>query len=105
MRIIAKPGIQTGETMIQHVRPSLTSLSRNSGIAAIHGRRRFNLTAVGPQREKRMTRKATNRLLELIEEGLVDRDYVILACVKYMSEDAVADMCHDNEIVLFEEEE
>lgn len=51
-----------------------------------------------------MTRKATNRLLEMIEEGLLDRDMVIMACVKYMSEDDVADMCHDNEIELFEEE-
>ena len=50
-----------------------------------------------------MTRKATNKLLELIEEGALDRDTVILACVKYMSEDEVADMCHCNEF--FEEEE
>jgi hypothetical protein len=44
-----------------------------------------------------MTRQATNRLLEMIEEGLLDRDTVIMACVKYMSEDDVADMCHANE--------
>jgi hypothetical protein len=46
------------------------------------------------------TRQATNRLLEMIEEGLLDRDMVIMACVKYMSEDDVADMCHANEIPL-----
>lgn len=43
-----------------------------------------------------MTRQATNRLLEMTEEGLLDRDTVIMACVKYMSEDEVADMCHIN---------
>ena len=42
------------------------------------------------------TRKATRKLLELIEEGLFDRDQVILACVRYMSEDEVADMCQIN---------
>jgi hypothetical protein len=44
-----------------------------------------------------MSRQATNRLLEMIEEGVLDRDTVILACVGYMSEDDVADMCHANE--------
>ena len=44
-----------------------------------------------------MTRQATNRLLEMIEEGILERDTVIMACVKYMSEDDVADMMHINE--------
>jgi hypothetical protein len=35
-----------------------------------------------------MTREATNKLLEMVEEGTLD--------VKYMSEDEVADMCHHN---------
>jgi len=48
------------------------------------------------------TRQATNRLLEMIDDGLLDRDTVIMACVKYMSEDDVADMCHANEF--FEDE-
>ena len=51
-----------------------------------------------------MTRQATNRLLEMVEEGLLDRDTVILACVKYMSEDDVADMCHINEFFYDDEE-
>ena len=51
----------------------------------------------------RQPREATNRLLELVEEGVLDRDTVIMACVKYMSEDEVADMCHANEF--FEEDE
>lgn len=50
-------------------------------------------------------REATNRLLEAIESGLLDRDVVIMACVKYMSEDDVADMCHINEFGLDEQEE
>ena len=52
-----------------------------------------------------MARNATNRLLEMIEEGILDRDTVIMACVKYMSEDDVADMCHANEFFYEEEEE
>lgn len=53
----------------------------------------------------RGTRAATTRLLEMIEEGLLDRDMVIMACVKYMSEDDVADMCHANEIELWPEDD
>ena len=44
-----------------------------------------------------IVRQKTNKLLEMIEEGLLDRDTVILACVSYMSEDDVADMMHRNE--------
>lgn len=44
-----------------------------------------------------MSRECTNKLLEYVESGLLDRDTVIMACVKYMSEDDVADMCHVNE--------
>lgn len=43
------------------------------------------------------TRQATNRILELVEDGLLDRDTVIMACLKYMSEDDVADMARANE--------
>ena len=52
-----------------------------------------------------MTRKFTNKLLEMVEEGLLDKDTVILACVKYMSEHDVADMMHANEFLYQEEEE
>ena len=52
-----------------------------------------------------MTREATNRLLEMVEEGLLDRDTVIMACVKYMSEDDVADMCHANDFFDIDEDE
>ena len=52
-----------------------------------------------------MAREATNKLLQMVDEGLIDRDTVIMACVKYMSEDDVADMCHCNEFFDAEEEE
>ena len=42
-------------------------------------------------------RKYTNLLLEKVEEGLLDKDNVIMACVKYMSEDDVQDMMESNE--------
>ena len=50
-----------------------------------------------------MTRKATNKILELIEEGALSADHVVMCCLKYMSEAEVADMAHVNE--LFGEEE
>ena len=50
-----------------------------------------------------MTRKYTNKLLEAIEDGLIDRDTVIMACLKYMSEDEVKDMCEMN--MFFEDED
>ena len=54
-----------------------------------------------------MTRKYTNLLLEMIEDGLLDRDTVITACVLYMSEDEVQDMMESNEFIpeQFEDEE
>jgi len=50
-----------------------------------------------------MSREATNKILELIEDGILDRDTVIVACLKYMSEDEVADMAHINEFFVDEE--
>lgn len=55
-----------------------------------------------------MTREMTNKLLELVDNDLIDKDYVIRACVGYMSEDEVADMCASNDINLdgdFEDED
>lgn len=52
-----------------------------------------------------MTRKVTNEVLNMIEEGILDRDSVILACLKYMSEDEVADMAHANGFLDNEEDE
>jgi hypothetical protein len=51
------------------------------------------------------SRKVTNKILEAVEEGLLDRDTVIMACLKYMSEDDVADMAHANEFFADEDED
>ena len=50
-------------------------------------------------------RDATNKILEMIEDGLLDKDQVIMACLKYMSEDDVADMAHVNEFFYDEDED
>ena len=52
-----------------------------------------------------MTRFYTNMLLEMIDDGILDRDDVITACVKYMSEDEVKDMMQCNEFVDPEDDE
>ena len=52
-----------------------------------------------------VTREATNKVLEMIDEcGLNARD-VALMCLKWMSEDDVRAMCEANEIFLEEDEE
>ena len=52
-----------------------------------------------------MTRQVTEQILEDIENGILDKDTVIMACLKYMSEDEVADMAHINEFLPEEEED
>ena len=52
-----------------------------------------------------MIRQATDKILEMVEEGVLDKDTVIMSCLKYMSEDDVADMAHSNEFFINEEEE
>lgn len=52
-----------------------------------------------------MTRQVTNKLLDMIDEGMLDRDTVIQACLMYMNDDEVADMCHCNEFILAQDEE
>lgn len=44
------------------------------------------------------TRKATNRVLEMIDEGLISANSVVMMCLKWMSEDDVAEMLKANEI-------
>ena len=50
-------------------------------------------------------RQATDKILEMVEEGILDKDTVIMSCLKYMSEDDVADMAHTNEFFNNDEEE
>jgi hypothetical protein len=52
-----------------------------------------------------MARFYTNMLLEMVDDGILDKDTVIMACVKYMSEDDVKDMMQCNEFVEPEEDE
>lgn len=52
-----------------------------------------------------MTREYTNKILEAIEDGILDRDTVIMAALKYMSEDDVRDMAVANEFFPNEDDE
>ena len=54
-----------------------------------------------------MSREYTNQLLDMIDDGLLDRDTVITACLKYMSEADVQDMMEANEFIeeQFEDED
>jgi len=52
-----------------------------------------------------MSREYTDHLLELVEEGVLDKDTVIMACVKYMSEDDVKDMMITNEFVFVDDDD
>jgi len=52
-----------------------------------------------------MVRKYTNLVLEMVEEGILDKDVVIMACLKYMSEAEVRDMAEANGFVPEDEEE
>lgn len=51
------------------------------------------------------TRQATETILELVEEGVIDKDMLIMACLKYMSEDEVKDMARVNELFTENDEE
>lgn len=50
-------------------------------------------------------RDTTNKILEMIDEGLLDARTVASACLKYMSEDEVTEMASMNEFLEDEEEE
>lgn len=52
-----------------------------------------------------MSRTYTNKLWDMIENGLVSEETVITCCLKYMSEDDVKDMMECNELILDEDEE
>ena len=63
---------------------------------------RYHLTKWNPTNPVDV-RKNTNKLLEMVENGDVDKYTLILMCVKWMSEDDVTEMMKANE--LFEEDE
>ena len=52
-----------------------------------------------------MSREYTNLVLEMVEEGVLDKDTVILACLKYMSDRDVRDMAEVNGFIPEDPEE
>ena len=50
------------------------------------------------------TREKTNKLLELIENDMISAEDVVMMCLKWMSEDDVADMLQANEVDIDEED-
>ena len=56
---------------------------------------------------KKKSRKVTKKILALIEDGVLDVEIVLNACLKYMSEADVLDMAEENEFLdeAIEEEE
>lgn len=51
------------------------------------------------------TRKVTNQLLELIENGVLDPQVVLGYCLSYMSEADVTDMAHVNELLDYKDDD
>ena len=50
-------------------------------------------------------RDSRDRLLELVEEGMISPHYVVLAFCKWNTREDIEDMCHANEIQLWDEED
>ena len=50
-----------------------------------------------------MVRKATNKVIELAEEGLISWAELAIMALKWMSEDDVAAMLNANEVYIDEE--
>ena len=50
-------------------------------------------------------RKATNKVIDLAEEGALSWETIARAALNYMSEDEVADMAQYNEFIEDEEED
>ena len=50
-------------------------------------------------------RKHTNRLLEMVDEGLLDESEVLLMAVNALSDADVHEMCQRNDIFLFPEDD
>lgn len=52
-----------------------------------------------------MSRKITNELYDMVDNGLISWETLAVACMKYMSEWEVADMASDNEFLIKDDEE
>ena len=51
------------------------------------------------------SRRVTNRLIELMDEGMLSGEQLALMCLGYMSEDDVADMAQQNDLTDLLDEE
>ncbi len=51
-----------------------------------------------------MARQFTNKLYDMVDEGLISADMVMIMALKYMSEDDVKDMMECNGLLEDEEE-
>ena len=52
-----------------------------------------------------MSREYTNKLYNMMDEGLIDPESIVEMCLSYMSEDDVRGMMEANELLLGEEDE
>lgn len=52
-----------------------------------------------------MAREITNKLLEMVDEGLISKNDLIVACLKWMSEDDVREMAEANEFIWEDEDD
>lgn len=52
----------------------------------------------------KQARQYTNQLIDMLDNGLLDHKTVLTACLNYMSEQEVQDMCEANEFIESEEE-
>jgi hypothetical protein len=53
---------------------------------------------IGMKETEMTVRQNTNTLLELIEDGVLDKDAVIRACLMWMSDRDVGEMAEQNEL-------
>lgn len=52
-----------------------------------------------------MTRKNTNKILDLLDQGVIDSNKLARDLLGYLSEDDVTDFCHKNDLDFDESEE
>lgn len=57
------------------------------------------------EKDARLSRPVTCKLLDMIKEGVLDRDAVIEACLDFMSEDQVAFMARAEGFIEDEDED
>ena len=54
---------------------------------------------------ERETRKVTNQILKMIEEGILDPQVVVKVCLCYMDEADVADMARAEDLISDDDED